>query len=429
MSKVTISSTKYVILGEFETEGYIDKPDLIGAFFGQTEGLIGDELEFQNLQKTGKIGRIEIELKKNNSKTKGTFSIPTALDKVEVSLVGAAIESITKIGHTNGSIKIKEIKDQREEKRIEILKRAEDLLKNLKQTLPTSIQLEEDIAKNIANKSIKKYDKEYFGGPNLEQQKEIILVEGRADVLNLLSCGIDNVLCFNGSGKVSKFIINLCSKKNITLFLDGDRAAQKEAQVLKEKIHIDSIIFAPQGTEVEELSYKEVIKSLKNRKFLDTEEQKEIETSVISKIKNIIFDKNAQQLKLKQKVENLGIKEEINEETKTEEKTSNNIKKNSEYLTKKQYDKIDIIIKEVVKNKNYLILNKDYKTIHKSDLTQLSKVELKDPKILIFDGVCENMIYNLAKKLGIKLIVCRKKSKLKEDQTTKIKLFEEFTNS
>ena len=44
----------------FEIEGVVEKPDVIGAVFGQTEGLFGPELELRELQKSGRIGRIEI---------------------------------------------------------------------------------------------------------------------------------------------------------------------------------------------------------------------------------------------------------------------------------------------------------------------------------------------------------------------------------
>lgn len=264
MVKISISSTKYVILGKFSAEGLIEKTDLIGSFFGQTEGLIGDDLEFANLQKNGKLGRIEITLKKLNNKTEGKFEIPTALNKTEVSLVAAAIESITKIGHTQGKIQIIEIRDERKKKRDLILKRAEELLNNLKEELPQSNQITQKIDENLKLKSITKYDK-YYGGPNIRDEKKIILVEGRSDVLNLIKNGISNVLCFNGTN-FDDFLIEICNNKEITLFLDDDNAGHKHFFEIKSLIKVDYVTYAPNGFEVSDLNLKEINTALKNKK-------------------------------------------------------------------------------------------------------------------------------------------------------------------
>lgn len=413
MNKIAISSTKYVILGDFEVNCFVDKPDIIGSFFGQTEGLIGDDLEFQNLQKTGKLGRIEIFLKKKNSKTIGSFEIPTALDKIEVSLVAAAIESVEKIGAGNGVIKIKEIKDVREEKRKKVSLRAEELLSKLKESIPTSSDLGINVSENISKKSIVKYGTDIWGGPDIKNQNEIILVEGRADVLNLLKHGISNVLSFGGS-KISNISLKLSKGKIITLFLDGDRAAKSEFEMICEKIDVDFIIFAPSGYGVEDLSYKDIIKSLKNKKEVEGKEDK----NVFLKLKNIIVDK----LEDLNNIEKEEIKK-IDKKVITKKKIENK----REYLTKKQYDKIDILIKEVKKNNSFIILNENYKKIKFGNIDELLKLDIKLGKILVFNGVCENSIYKKAKDLDLKLIVCNKKSRLK-DSSVKIKLFDEFTN-
>lgn len=262
-----MSSTKYIIKGEFNSNGLIEKTDLIGAFFGQTEGLIGDDLEFSNLQKNGKIGRIDIQIKKNKNKSTGYFEIPTALTKTEVSLVAAAIESITKIGHTTGKIKIIEIRDERENKRKQILKRAEELLSNLKEELPESTNMTQNIDEKQKIKKIRKYGKKYWGTPNLYNKKEIILVEGRADVLNLMKHNIENVLSFNGTN-FDKYILQFCKNKEVTLFLDDDQGGKKHLEALKNFLNIRYYTFAPNGKEVEELNLKEINKALKNKKSI-----------------------------------------------------------------------------------------------------------------------------------------------------------------
>ena len=90
-------TVKYVISANFEVEGVVEKPDVIGAVFGQTEGLFGSELDLRELQKTGRIGRIEIQLKSQKDKTKGKIIIPTSLDRVSTAIIAASIESIERI--------------------------------------------------------------------------------------------------------------------------------------------------------------------------------------------------------------------------------------------------------------------------------------------------------------------------------------------
>ncbi len=424
MVKTSMSSTKYIIFGEFKVEGYIDKPDLIGSFFGQTEGLIGEDLDFQNLQKTGKIGRIEIDLKKSSGITKGKFSIPTSLDRVEVSLVAAAIESIKKIGHTNGEIKIIEIKDDREEKRKLVLKRAEELLNELKEELPDSIEISNNIKSNVSKKLITKYGKEYYGGPNIKNSLDLILVEGRADVLNLLKHGIENVISFNGSKKLSNYFFELVKDKNITLFLDDDVAGKKESKVLIDKLDPDYLCFAPNGKEVEELNYKEIIKALKNKKSLKEnnklEEEisiEEIKNIVIKKLKNELINKFEQSKPIVKKVKNDLIKT-AKEKLKVDSSTC---------FEKEQFEKIEYLINKIKNKDLFILLNNDFRQIKVGNIGDLNSLKSNRGKILIFDGVCENSILKKAEELGINLIVCKSRNKSLKKTNLKIKLFKDFT--
>jgi len=52
-----------VIRAKIEIEGVVDKPDVVGAIFGQTEGLLGEDLDLRELQRTGRVGRIQIAVK------------------------------------------------------------------------------------------------------------------------------------------------------------------------------------------------------------------------------------------------------------------------------------------------------------------------------------------------------------------------------
>ena len=54
MAKTYLSTVKYVIKTDFTVEGIVDKHDIIGAIFGQSEGLIGEEMDLKELQKKRK---------------------------------------------------------------------------------------------------------------------------------------------------------------------------------------------------------------------------------------------------------------------------------------------------------------------------------------------------------------------------------------
>ena len=121
-------TVKYVIKADFEVEGVVEKPDVIGAVFGQTEGLFGSELDLRELQKTGRIGRIEIELKSEKDKTRGKIIIPTSLDRVSTAIIAASIESIERIGPCQAHVHLEKIEDIREAKRKAIIERAKEIL-------------------------------------------------------------------------------------------------------------------------------------------------------------------------------------------------------------------------------------------------------------------------------------------------------------
>ena len=79
MGKISPVSSKYIINANIEIEGVVDRPDVIGAIFGQTEGLLGSDLELRELQRSGRIGRIEVNIETRTGKTKGSIIVPGAL--------------------------------------------------------------------------------------------------------------------------------------------------------------------------------------------------------------------------------------------------------------------------------------------------------------------------------------------------------------
>ena len=97
MAKVSPVSIKYMIYASFSAQGPVEKPDVIGAIFGQTEGLLGSDLEMRELQKEGKIGRIEVDLSVVDGKSVGEIRVPSALDKSETTIIAATLETIDRI--------------------------------------------------------------------------------------------------------------------------------------------------------------------------------------------------------------------------------------------------------------------------------------------------------------------------------------------
>lgn len=262
MSKLAQSTSKYTIYAKFEADGTVEKPDVIGAVFGQTEGLLGPDMELRELQKTGRIGRIDVEIKSVNGKSSGSIIIPSSLDSSETALIAATIETIERVGPCNAKIYIEKIEDVRITKRKYVVDRAKDLLKNIfEEGVTDSQQIAEQIKESVRVAEISDY-KGVPAGPNLEMYDSVVIVEGRADVLNLLKNGIKNVIAIGGTS-VPKVISDISKQKLTTAFLDGDRGGDLILKELMSVAEIDFVARAPRGKEVEELSKKEVFQYLR----------------------------------------------------------------------------------------------------------------------------------------------------------------------
>ncbi len=257
-------SFKYLVRLEFECNALVEKPDVIGAIFGQTEGMLGKEFDLKELQDSQRIGRIEVKIEKKGKKTKGIIEFSSNLSLPETATLAATIESIEKIGFSNAKIKLLEIKDLREEKRKFILERSKEILEEFYSKMPDIYKEIQKLKEEALAKEIVDY-KGLYAGPEMETSDEIILVEGRADIINLLRAGIKNTLAINGAKMNSKVLKEATEGKIVTAFLDGDRAGDLILKRLQQFIDIDFVARAPRGKEVEELTKKEILHCLKNR--------------------------------------------------------------------------------------------------------------------------------------------------------------------
>lgn len=270
MGKISPVSYKYIVHTLIQIEGIVDRPDVIGAIFGQTEGLLGSELELRELQRSGRIGRIEVNLETKTGKTEGAIIIPSSLDKAETAIIGAALETIQRIGPCNAKVKVEKIEDVRVSKRNYVIERAKALLKELtEQVLPDSQEITDEVTHSVRMMEIMEYGKDRLpSGPSIDDSEEIIVVEGRADVLNLLKYGFKNVIGMNGTS-IPPTIVELARKKVLTAFVDGDRGGDLIIRELSALVELDFIAKAPDGKEVEEITKKEIHKALRSRVALE----------------------------------------------------------------------------------------------------------------------------------------------------------------
>lgn len=266
MAKISPVAAKYIVHSTIQIEGVVDRPDVIGAIFGQTEGLLGSELELRELQRSGRIGRIEVNVNTSSGKTVGEIIIPSSLDKTETAIVAAALEIIQRIGPCNAKVEVKKIEDIRISKRQFVIERAKALLKELtEETLPDSQELADEVSQSVRAMEVIEYGRDRLAaGPSIDDSDEIIVVEGRADVLNLLKQGFKNVIAMNGTS-VPQTIKDLSHKKTITVFVDGDRGGDLIIRELLSTAEIDFVCKAPDGKEVEEITKKEIHKALRGR--------------------------------------------------------------------------------------------------------------------------------------------------------------------
>ncbi len=266
MGKTYIDTVKYLVYANLEIGGLVEKPDVVGAIFGQTEGLLGDELDLRELQKNGRIGRIEVELQGKGGKSIGRILLPSSLDMVETSILAAALEAVDRVGPCDAKINVEKIEDTRNMKRKVVIDRAKRLLKILlTNEIPESKEISELVRQEVKIAEIETYGPDKLpSGPGVRSSDSIVIVEGRADILNLLKNDINNGVAIGGAN-VPKSIVGLCREKEVTVFLDGDRGGDIILKELSQVAEIDFVARAPLGREVEELSRKELIKAMRGR--------------------------------------------------------------------------------------------------------------------------------------------------------------------
>jgi len=259
-------TTKYLIHISLTAEGVVEKPDVVGAIFGQTEGLLGEDLDLRDLQRTGRVGRIDVQIASKKGETSGEILISTSLDRAETAILAASLETIDRVGPCVAHVSVKMIEDIRVSKRKKIVERAKEILiERFDDGTIDSDELLDDVRQTLRVEKVGTIGEEKLpAGPNVLESDALIIVEGRADVINLLRYGIKNTVAVEGTN-IPKSIVDLTEKKTTTAFFDGDRGGELILRELLQVADIDYVAFSPRGKSVEDMSKKEVIKTLRNK--------------------------------------------------------------------------------------------------------------------------------------------------------------------
>lgn len=387
MAKLAQSTSKYTIVAKFDADGTIEKPDVIGAVFGQTEGLLGSDMDLRELQQTGRVGRIDVYIETMSGKSNGTITIPSSLDSSETALIAACIETIERVGPCIAKIRIEKIEDVRTEKRKYMVERAKELLtKMFSEGQPETQEITEQIKEAVRSSEISMF-RGLPAGPNIETYDSIIIVEGRADVLNLLRCGIKNVIAVEGTS-ISRVITDLTKQKEVTVFLDGDRGGDLILKELLATSDVDFVARAPQGKEVEELTKKEIHKSLRDKLSID-QAKRELENGN-------------------------GAKTYI-----PEARIESRIPKPK--LDQKKKEKFREIINSLTGTRAAFFLDGQDDVLGKVPVREMfNTMKEIEAESLVFDGIIDQKLVTFCSQRGIKFIVGMKSGKFKESESVAV---------
>lgn len=413
------ATTKYLIKAKISAEGVVEKPDVVGAIFGQTEGLLGDELDMRDLQKTGRMGRIEVEVESKKGKSDGTIIIPSSLDQVETAILASALETIDRIGPCKAHVTIDGIEDVRIAKRNKIIERAKVLLGDvLKQSKNAGVDLTDSVRQAVQVEEIIMFGQDKCeAGPNIPTSDSIIIVEGRSDVLNLLKYGIKNVICTGGTN-VPNTIKKLTEERIATAFVDGDRGGELILRELIQVSEVDFIAQAPAGNEVEELTQKQVIKALRNK--IPTEQFIEMHSLEVKPKSN--DQKKDKSEKGKSREPEKAHKHHVKKDDKSKPKHSlmsrirqipdkplrkkEPIKKEQPKLSEKQ-NKYKETLKSLSGTLKANLLDSNNKILKEIAVRELPETLMKEDNVetVIFDGVITQRLLDIAFDKKVKTIV------------------------
>jgi len=393
------ATTKYMIKARIKADGIIEKSDVVGAIFGQTEGLLGEELDLRELQRSARVGRIEVELESKNGKSEGVITLPTSLDKVETVILAAAFESIDRVGPCKATIVAEQVEDVRVVRRKQVIERAKELLNKV---IEEGKVEGESIADNV-RQAVQVEEIVHFGpdhcpaGPNIDKSDSIVIVEGRRDVLNLLKYGIKNVIAVGGTN-IPRTVLDLTKERITTAFVDGDRGGELILKELLQTADIDFVARAPQTREVEEIPQKLIMKALKNK--IPAEQYAEMYDIKLEKNRDGRDKKEImmREFAAKEKAEQKSRPEEPEEPEEDEEKPN--------VMTDKQKN-YGSILNDISGSLKAVLFDQNDKEIKKIPVRELTDALKKSENIsaVVFDGIITQRLLDIANSKNIKEII------------------------
>jgi DNA primase len=338
-------------------------------------------MDLRELQKTGRIGRIDVNIRSEDGKSEGEIIIPSALDSSETAIIAAAIETIDRIGPCTAEIEIKTIEDVRATKREYVISRAKAILESMFQKEEADVKkVSEEIKEAVRTSEITNWHG-LPAGPDVDEADEIILVEGRADVINLLKNGIRNVVAIEGI-TIPQTVLDILKGKTVVLFVDGDRGGYLIFKTLSQKTEIDFVAQAPIGKEVEELTKKEIFKALRERMMVEE------------------FKEKIAKLKWNEKHEKKQYRYKIN-------------------LKPKQAEYFKKILDELVGTRAACIFNESGQLLGRVPVSELVKTlaTVEKPHTIVLDGKIDFKLGIAAKQAGVKFIIGTEKEEFKAPLT------------
>ena len=416
---------KYHVKLKFDVDGLVEKADIIGAIFGQTEGLLGPEMNLNELQKVSKVGRIEVNVDTKSNSARGDALIPMSTDISTAALIAAAIESIDKVGPFQAKFSLVGIDDIRAIKKKVIVDRAKKIVQ---EWATKTISEGEEMLKDVYDASkpgrLTTFGKAQLAcGVGVFDSDWIILVEGRADVINLLRAGYDNSIAIEGA-KIDETILKLTQGKRTIAFIDGDRAGDLILKELQGLVDIEKVYRAPPGREVEECTPLEISEILKD-----------VEQFINDKINDTnTIPSNVQQIRNHHRIDhsqNQSNNQDQNSSiTYNRNLTNQSLNKHNNYdnsdqkqspdnIISKEDEEVISIVKKVFQEINEtlegVVFDKSMKRIVKIPISEIMKKisELKDGNLLILDGIVTPRLVEAANKSGIRYIIGHRTSNLK----------------
>jgi DNA primase len=402
---------KYHVKLKFEVDGIVEKADIIGAIFGQTEGLLGPEMNLNELQKVSKVGRIEVNVDTKSNTTKGDALLPMSTDISTAALISAAIESIDKVGPFQGNFLLVGIDDIRAIKKKVIVDRAKKIIQEwATKTISEGEEMLRDVYDASKPGKLTTFGKAQLAcGTGVFESPYIILVEGRADVINLLRAGFDSSIAIEGA-KIDETITNLTTGKKVIAFLDGDRAADLILKELQGLVKIDKVLRAPTGKEVEECTPLEISEILKD----------------VAETANEQLDAPVQQQKSTRKPRTYG----NNNSASAYQEVSHSNTNNDENV--KDDPQIISAVKEVYPQINEtleaLILDNSMQVLLKVPVSEIIKRldSLEGARFLVMDGIITQRLIDAAYRAGIEYVVGHRMAELKKTPEITVRTFDQI---